>query len=228
MLSSRKSWCAFAERQTRRWFAGHSKWSNIQHKKAANDKKRAKIFTKITKEIEHAARSGGGDVPENLLLQSARAKANQFNMPKDKIELAIQRAESNKDKGSGAEIVTYEATGPKGVALVIEALTDSRNRTAKELRHIVTRHNGSLDSKVLWNFERYGDIRVPKELPGGRCVTTACSFATTQPAGFHVCACRLQQRNQSILRASNVFLTFFRGRSCSLPTNTLPDCRALF
>ena len=113
--------------------AGHSKWSNIRHKKGANDKKRSKIFAKIVREIDHALRRGG-NTPDNLLLQSAKAKARQFNLPKDRIEQAVKRAESSKETTAATEIVTYEATGPKGVALVVEALTDNRNRTGKDVR----------------------------------------------------------------------------------------------
>jgi len=182
-ISSRQSWAHV------RCFAGHSKWQNIRHKKAANDKKRAKVFTKIIREIEHAMRNGG-NTPDNLLLQGARAKANQFNLPKEKIEQTIKRAESNKEKSGQMEVVTYEATGPKGVALLVEALSDNRNRTAKELRHIVTKHNGSLDSKVMWNFKRYGDIRVPRDLPGGSSDTSLgeCTWGFVPTSYLHCVA----------------------------------------
>lgn len=139
--------------------AGHSKWAQIKRKKAVNDAKRGKMFTKLIREITVAARSGGGDPEMNPRLRLAVDTAKAANMPLDNIERAIARG-TGELEGVSYEEIAYEGYGPGGVALYIEAMTDNRNRTVAELRHVLERHGGSLGSSgsVAWQFERQGQI----------------------------------------------------------------------
>ena len=142
--------------------SGHSKWSSIKHKKGAADAKRGKLFSKLSRAIIVAARDGGPDPAGNLALQNAIEKARSYSMPKDNIERAIARG-SGADSDEGAfETVLYEGYAPGGVALIVEALTDNRNRTASEVRHLFTKHDGSLgeSGSVAWLFERRGILLV--------------------------------------------------------------------
>jgi len=144
--------------------AGHSKWANIRHRKAAQDAKRGKIFTKLAREITVAAREGGGDPEKNPRLRAAIEKARKFNMPKENIERAIKRG-TGELAGESYEEVTYEGYGPGGVAIIVKCLTDNRNRTAAEVRHAFSKHGGNLGTSgcVSWMFERKGVITVPAE-----------------------------------------------------------------
>ena len=142
--------------------SGHSKWSSIKHKKGAADAKRGKLFSKLARAIIVAAREGGPDPASNLALQNAIEKARSYSMPKDNIERAIARG-----SGSGAdtetfEQVVYEGYGPNGVAIIVEALTDNRNRTASDIRHVFTKNDGNLGTTgaVAWLFERRGIVTV--------------------------------------------------------------------
>jgi YebC/PmpR family DNA-binding regulatory protein len=142
--------------------SGHSKWASIKHKKAATDAKRGKQFTKLARAITVAAREGGGDPDGNPTLATAIQKARDFSMPKDNIQRAIDRGTG--EGGSGAEIerAVYEGYGPGGVAILVEALTDNRNRTGSEVRHAFDKHGGSLGEpgSVDWIFEKRGVILV--------------------------------------------------------------------
>ena len=143
--------------------SGHNKWSSIKHKKAKEDAKRGKIFTKIIREIIIAARDGGGDPELNPALRNAVLKANSENMPKDNIERAIKKG-TGELEGVNYETVMYEGYAPGGVAMIIQAVTDNKQRTVAEIRHILTKHNGSLAEKgsVSWNFTQAGTILIPK------------------------------------------------------------------
>jgi YebC/PmpR family DNA-binding regulatory protein len=146
--------------------AGHSKWSNIKHKKAREDKKRAKIFNKHLREISVAAREGGGDPEMNARLDTAIENAKSDNVPKDNIERAIKKGTGELDEGDGRyEDATYEGYGPGGIAYFIEVTTNNYNRTVGEIRHIFTAHGGNLgtDGSVAYLFEQKGSIRVKKE-----------------------------------------------------------------
>ena len=123
--------------------AGHSHWAGIKHKKAANDAKRGKVWSKIARMIIVAAKSGGGDPSANLTLRYAIDKAKAANMPKDTIEKAIKKG-TGEVEGVNFEEILYEGYGPSGVAIMVEALTDNRNRTAPEIKRIFEKHNGSL------------------------------------------------------------------------------------
>lgn len=137
--------------------AGHSKWANIQHRKGAQDKKRGKLFTKLIREITVAARAGGGDADANPRLRLAIDKAKGQSMPKDNIERAIKRGSGELD-GSDYEEILYEGYGPGGVAVMVDCLTDNRNRTVADVRHAFTKFGGNLgaDGSVAYLFNKVG------------------------------------------------------------------------
>jgi YebC/PmpR family DNA-binding regulatory protein len=141
--------------------SGHSKWSTIKHKKAATDKKRGVMFSKLSRAIIVAAKDGGGDPAANNALATAIQKARDFSMPKDNIERAIQRGAGGGD-ANAYETVTYEGYGAGGAAFVVEALTDNRNRTAANVRSYFAKHGGSLGQpgSVAWMFDRRGVVIV--------------------------------------------------------------------
>jgi YebC/PmpR family DNA-binding regulatory protein len=143
--------------------SGHSKWSTIKHKKGAADPKRGKLFTKLSRAIIAAAKEGGPDPAVNLSLQNAIEKARSYSMPKDNIERAIAKGSGADAEASSFETVVYEGYGPEGVAVLVEALTDNRNRTASEVRHAFAKHGGNLGTTggVAWQFERRGVVLVP-------------------------------------------------------------------
>ena len=145
--------------------SGHSKWSTIKHKKGAADAKRGKLFSKLARAIIVAAREGGPDPAANLALQNAIEKARSYSMPKDNIERAIARGSGADSDAQAFETVVYEGYGPSGVAVIVEALTDNRNRTAAEVRAAFTKHDGNLGGSgaVAWLFERRGVILVDAE-----------------------------------------------------------------
>jgi len=143
--------------------AGHSKWAQIKHKKASTDAKRGKIFTKIVKELTVAARIGGGDVSGNPRLRTAIEKAKEVNMPADNIKRAIMKG-TGELPGVNYEELVYEGYGPGGAAILIEILTDNKNRTSSEIRHIMTKNGGNLGESgcVAWMFQKKGYILVDK------------------------------------------------------------------
>ena len=143
--------------------SGHSKWHTIKHKKGAADAKRGKVFTRIIKELTVAARNGGGEVDTNPRLRTIVAEAKANNMPRENIERAIRRG-TGEEPGVSYEEVTYEGYGPGGVALMIETLTDNKNRTVGEIRHLLSKHAGNLaaENSVAWMFSRKGQIIVEK------------------------------------------------------------------
>lgn len=145
--------------------SGHSKWSTIKHKKAAVDAKRGKLFTRLAKEITIAAREGGGDPAFNNRLALAIDKAKAANMPKDNIDRAVKRGTGELE---GLELVenTYEAYAPHGVGLIVEVVTDNRNRAVADLRHVLSKNGGSLaeSGSVAWQFTRKGYISIVEEV----------------------------------------------------------------
>jgi len=143
--------------------SGHSKWATIKRKKAATDQKRGNLFTKLVKEITIAARMGGGDPSGNPRLRLAIDTARMNSMPMDNIQRAIKKG-TGELEGASYDEITYEGYGPAGIALIIETATDNRNRTVAEIRHIMSRNNGSLgeSGSVSWMFHRKGSIEVPK------------------------------------------------------------------
>jgi len=143
--------------------SGHSKWATIKRKKGAADAKRGQLFTRLTRELVLAAREGGGDSDSNFRLRLAIEKARSQNMPKENIERAIKRGTGESKDGTAYEEVFYEGYAPHGVALMIECVTENRNRTVAEVRHILTRAGGSLGEggSVAWQFKRAAVFEVP-------------------------------------------------------------------
>jgi YebC/PmpR family DNA-binding regulatory protein len=143
--------------------SGHSKWHTIKHKKGAADAKRGKIFTRLIKEISVAARGGGGDVDMNPRLRTVVAEAKANNMPRENIDRAIRRG-TGEEPGVSYEEIMYEAYGPGGVALLIQTLTDNKNRTVGEIRFLLGKLNGNLaaENSVAWMFTRKGQIMVER------------------------------------------------------------------
>ena len=141
--------------------SGHSKWATIKHKKGKTDAARGKLFSKLSRAITVAAREGGGDPNMNMALANAIEKAKGESMPKDNIERAIQRGTGGAE-GVSYESITYEGYGPAGVAIIVEVLTDNKNRSAAEVRNIFSKHGGQLaqPGAVAWGFERRGSIYV--------------------------------------------------------------------
>ena len=139
--------------------AGHSKWANIRHRKGAQDKKRSKIFTKLIKEITIASRLGGGEISSNPRLRKAVSNAKSSNLPSDKIERAIKKG-TGELEGVTYEEVTYEGYGPGGVAILINIITDNKNRTVAEIRHLLSKFDGNLgeNGSVSWMFDKAGQI----------------------------------------------------------------------
>jgi len=144
--------------------SGHSKWHTIKHKKGAADAKRGKIFTRLIKELTVAARSGGGDADMNPRLRTIIAEAKANNMPRENIERAIRRG-TGEEPGVSYEEIMYEGYGPGGVALMIQTLTDNKNRTVGEIRHLLGKYNGNLaaENSVAWMFSRKGQVIVEKQ-----------------------------------------------------------------
>tara|TARA_B100001057_G_scaffold216075_1_gene216402 strand:- start:30082 stop:30801 length:720 start_codon:yes stop_codon:yes gene_type:complete len=140
--------------------AGHSKWANIQHRKKSQDNKRGKVFTKIIREVSVATKLGGSDVSSNSRLRLAISKANSANVPKDTLERAIKKA-SGQDNQNFDEIV-YEGYGPNGIAIIVNCLTDNKNRTVSEVRNVLTKNGGSLGTKgsVSHLFKKIGVIKI--------------------------------------------------------------------
>ena len=139
--------------------AGHSKWANIRHRKGAQDKKRSKIFTKLIKEISIASRLGGREISSNPRLRKAVSNAKSSNLPSDKIERAIKKG-TGELEGVTYEEVTYEGYGPGGVAILINIITDNKNRTVAEIRHLLSKFDGNLgeNGSVSWMFDKAGQI----------------------------------------------------------------------
>ena len=145
--------------------SGHSKWSSIKHKKGAADKKRGVLFSKLSRALIVAAREGGGDPSNNLALQNAIEKAKSYSMPKDNIERAIARGSGADADANAYETVVYEGYGAGGVAILVEALTDNRNRTASDVRSAFSKHDGNLGASgaVAWQFDRRGIVLVDSD-----------------------------------------------------------------
>jgi len=143
--------------------SGHSKWSSIKHKKGATDAKRGKVFTRIIKELTVAARVGGGDPDSNPRLRTVVADAKAANMPADNIKRAIRRG-TGEEPGVSYEEATYEGYGPGGAALMLETLTDNKNRTVSEIRHLLSKYGGNLGetNSVAWMFTKQGYILIEK------------------------------------------------------------------
>jgi YebC/PmpR family DNA-binding regulatory protein len=148
--------------------SGHSKWATIKHKKGAQDKARGKLFAKLIRQVEVAAREGGGDFEGNPTLRTMYQKARESSVPLDTIERAIKRG-TGELEGVRYEAVSYEGYAPCGVAVIVECLTDNRNRTGADIRGVFSKNGGSMaePGSVAWQFGRKGVIVLPKVAPGG-------------------------------------------------------------
>lgn len=154
--------------------SGHSKWATIKHKKAATDQKRAKVFAKLIRQVEVAAREGGGDLDANPTLRTMYQKARDNSIPLDTIERAVKRGTGDLE-GVVYDQITYEGYGPNGVAVLMEVLTDNRNRAASDVRNALTKNGGSAaePGAVSWQFDRKGVIIVPKSVGEDELMETA-------------------------------------------------------
>lgn len=189
--------------------SGHSKWSTIKRKKGANDAQRAKIFTKISREIVVAVKAGGPDPENNSSLKDAIAKGRAANMPNDNIQRTIKKAAGDTDTDN-YENITYEGYGPNGVAVIVEALTDNRNRTAADVRHAFDKFGGNMGQTgcVSFMFDRKGMIIIEKDIVDEDTITMDalecgaedisveedCYEITTDPADFHAVRDALEEK----------------------------------
>lgn len=150
--------------------SGHSKWSTIKHKKAITDKKKSDVFSKLAKAITVASRNGGDDIETNYTLRNEVQKAKSMNMPKDKIEKAIQRGTGKLKEGEMLQELILEAFGPEGVGLLIRVTTNNRNRTTAEIKHIILKYGGKFagEGSVRWLFREYGYLQMPNSLVRNR------------------------------------------------------------
>ncbi len=146
--------------------SGHSKWSTIKRKKAKEDARRGKIFTKLAREIEIAAREGGGDQEINFGLRLAIDRAKEANMPNDNIDRAVKRGTGEDRNAAKMEKISYEGYAPHGVALILSTITDNRNRTVSDIRHILTKHGGSMgqEGSVAWQFQQISYFTIAKDV----------------------------------------------------------------
>ncbi|RLD10676.1 MAG: YebC/PmpR family DNA-binding transcriptional regulator [Chloroflexota bacterium] len=145
--------------------SGHSKWSTIKHKKAITDARRGQAFTKLAREIEMAAREGGGDIETNFSLRLAIENARNANMPKDNVERAIKRGTGEDKDGAKMEQIYYEGYAPHGIAVMLKCITDNRNRTVSDIRHILSKAGGSMgdSGSVAWQFSNVSYFEIPAE-----------------------------------------------------------------
>ncbi len=203
--------------------AGHSKWANIKHRKGAQDKKRGILFSKLSRAITVAAKQGGPDPDANATLAQAIQAAKDQSMPKDNIERAIAKG-AGTTEGENYENVLYEGYGPDGVAVMVECLTDNRNRTAAEVRHAFTRAGGSLgtDGSVAWMFNRVGEVQLAEGSDEDEALLAAADagaediatddgivVVTCEPSAIAAVRAALEdagftvERSESVLRPSN-------------------------
>ncbi len=207
--------------------SGHSKWSSIKHKKGAADAKRGQLFTKLTRALIVAAKDGGPDPASNLALQNAIEKARAASMPKDNIERAIARGAGTGADAATFEHISYEGYGPGGVAVYVDVLTDNRNRTASEVRHTFSRHDGNLaeSGAVAWLFERKGVILVDADSTDEDELTMAAADAgaddvTQEGSSFEViCAPESLHAVREALEAAGISVT--DAESTMLPKTTV-------
>ena len=201
--------------------SGHSKWSSIKHKKGAADAKRGKLFSKLARSIIVAAKEGGGDPDNNLALANAIEKAKSYSMPKDNIERAIAKGSGSGADADAFEAIVYEGYGPEGVAVIVEALTDNRNRTASEVRHIFAKFGGNLGTTgaVAWQFERrWRRARQRRRRGRGRALPRRGRRRRRRPRGR-------RRRLPDHERAREPAGRAWRDRGCRASRSSRPSCR---
>ena len=206
--------------------AGHNKWSQIKRKKAVNDQKRGKMFTKLIREITVSARDGGGDPDYNPRLRLAVDTAKQENMPLENIERAIKRG-TGELEGVNYEEIAYEGYGPSGVALFIQTTTDNQNRTVAELRHILDKHGGNLGTSgsVAWQFDRKGQIFIDGQRYHEEAVFEAALLAgaedVSESAGEFVVTTEVSAFHQVQERMKEAGVEFERAELAMIPKNQM-------
>ncbi len=207
--------------------SGHSKWAQIKHKKAKMDLRRGKIFSKLIREITTAARIGGGDVAANPRLRSAIEAAKAVNMPQENIERAIKKG-TGELPGTTYEELEYEGYGPGGVALIVRVLTDNKNRTLSEIRHIFSKYGGSLGStgSVTWQFKSKGVIFVPKNDYDEDTILNAALEAGAEDVVQDKTAYQITTSPQDFERVKNKLreagIKFDHAELTRLPQSTVP------
>lgn len=194
------------------FMSGHNKWSKIHRQKSVADNKKGAIFTKLGNAITVAAKAGGGDPDTNFQLRLAIDQAKQASMPKDNIERAVKRG-TGELEGGAIEEITYEGYGPDGVAFLIESLTDNRNRTSSDIKHILTKHGGSLGSpgSVAWMFDKKGVIRiknVSEELQLELIDVGASDFKKDEDGAIIYCAANDLQKIKEFLDKKNTEILY--------------------
>ena len=207
--------------------SGHSKWASIKRKKGATDAKRGQLFSKLTRAIIVAAREGGPDPAGNIALQNAIEKARENSMPKDNIDRAIAKGAGTGADAAAYETITYEGYGPGGIALFVEALTDNRNRTAADVRHVFTKNDGNLgeSGSVAWLFERKGVILVPGEIDEDELMLAAADAGAddveTEESSFRVTTAPEDRCTRSARRSRPAGFTIESAESTMVPKTSV-------
>ncbi|MFL2659624.1 MAG: YebC/PmpR family DNA-binding transcriptional regulator [Alphaproteobacteria bacterium] len=207
--------------------AGHSKWANIQHRKGAQDKKRAGLFAKLAKEIYVAAKMGGGDIDSNPRLRLAITTARGQSMPKDNIERAIKKGTGEGNEGANFEEIRYEGYGNDGIAVIVETMTDNRNRTASEVRSTFTKYSGNLGEtgSVSFSFNQLGEITLDSSVADEETMLEAIMEAGAtdmeQEGDVYIIYCEMTELHNVSTVLNNKFSEIKSAKIIWQPTNTV-------
>ena len=207
--------------------AGHSKWANIQHRKGAQDKKRAGLFAKLAKEIYVAAKMGGGDIDSNPRLRLAITTARGQSMPKDNIERAIKKGTGEGNEGANFEEIRYEGYGNDGIAVIVETMTDNRNRTASEVRSTFTKYGGNLGEtgSVSFSFNQLGEITLDSSVADEETMLEAIMEAGAtdmeQEGDVYIIYCEMTELHNVSTALNNKFGEIKSAKIIWQPTNTV-------
>ncbi len=207
--------------------AGHSKWANIQHRKGAQDKKRAGLFAKLAKEIYVAAKMGGGDIDSNPRLRLAITTARGQSMPKDNIERAIKKGTGEGNEGANFEEIRYEGYGNDGIAVIVETMTDNRNRTASEIRSTFTKYGGNLGEtgSVSFSFNQLGEITLDSSVADEETMLEAIMEAGAtdmeQEGDVYIIYCEMTELHNVSTALNNKFGEIKSAKIIWQPTNTV-------
>ncbi|MDG1153713.1 MAG: YebC/PmpR family DNA-binding transcriptional regulator [Alphaproteobacteria bacterium] len=207
--------------------AGHSKWANIQHRKGAQDKKRAGLFAKLAKEIYVAAKMGGGDIDSNPRLRLAVTTARGQSMPKDNIERAIKKGTGEGNEGANFEEIRYEGYGNDGIAVIVETMTDNRNRTASEIRSTFTKYGGNLGEtgSVSFSFNQLGEITLDSSVADEETMLEAIMEAGAtdmeQEGDVYIIYCEMTELHNVSTALNNKFGEIKSAKIIWQPTNTV-------
>lgn len=207
--------------------AGHSKWANIQHRKGAQDKKRAGLFAKLAKEIYVAAKMGGGDIDSNPRLRLAITTARGQSMPKDNIERAIKKGTGEGNEGANFEEIRYEGYGNDGIAVIVETMTDNRNRTASEVRSTFTKYGGNLGEtgSVSFSFNQLGEITLDSSVADEETMLEAIMEAGAtdmeQEGDVYIIYCEMTELHNVSTALNNKFSEIKSAKIIWQPTNTV-------